>query len=357
MTELEHDIVDLRSDTLTQPTPAMRHAMANAEVGDDQYGEDPTVRLLEERVASLLGKEAAVFMPSGVMGNLTAILAHAERGSEMILGDAAHILWYEGAAPAAVGGVSPRTIHNNADGTFDLNELRESIRTVGPGYPRTSVIAVESSHNRCGGTAIPLDHMAAIHEIAQERGVPVHLDGARIWNAAAALGVPESEIARHADTVQCALSKGLAAPVGSLVAGSADVCASVRIHRKVVGGAMRQSGVLAAAGLIGLETMRDRLPDDHARASALAESIAAMDGLSVDLDRVQTNIVIMKPDADIDQSQLIAGLKARGVYVSDFGNFGIRLVTHYQITDDLIDAAIAVIGAVISESRGTVSHA
>lgn len=348
-------IVDLRSDTLTHPTDAMRQAMATAVVGDDQYGEDPTVNRLEALSAEMLGKEAAVFVTSGTQGNLSAILAHCARGDEIVLGDEAHILHYESAAPAALGGISPRTIHNAPDGTFDLDELRSVIRQPGQGLPPTTLICVENTLNRCSGAVLPIEHLQQIHAIAKEHDLPLHMDGARIFNAAIALGVPPKEIAATVDTVQFCLSKGLAAPVGSLVVGSAEFITHVRRYRKMLGGALRQSGVIAAAGIVALETMVDRLKDDHDRARQLAVGIAEIDGLTINLELVHSNIVVAQPDR-IDKAQLIRRLLEHGILVSDFGTKGIRFVTHYEISTANIDHALDVLREQVAELR-TTTHA
>ena len=331
--------IDLRSDTVTQPTPAMREAMMNAIVGDDQVGEDPTINELERRSAELLGKDAAVFMPSGIMANLASILAHAGRGTEIIIGDESHVLWYEGVGAAAVGGISPRTVATNADGTLSLEHVEQSIRTPGPGYPDTALIAIENTHNRKGGTVLPQSYLAELANLAKENDLPVHMDGARVFNAAAHLGIPVSEIAAHADTVQFCFSKGLAAPVGSMVVGTAEMIGRVRSQRKLLGGAMRQSGILAAAALVSLDQMIDRLPEDHRRARALAETIAEYPAYEINLDSVQTNLVIFKPR--MDQDAFIDGLKARGVLASDMGQNGVRFVTHYELTDNHIDQTMS----------------
>lgn len=330
--------IDLRSDTVTRPTPAMREAMMNAIVGDDQNGEDPTINELERRGAEMLGKEAAVFMPSGIMGNLASILAHANRGNELIIGDESHILWYEAAGAAAVGGVSPRAIATNPDGTLPLDRVEHAIRTPGPGYPETAAIAIENTHNRRGGTVLPQQYLKDLAALASQYNLPVHMDGARIFNAAAYLGVPVSEVAAHADTVQFCFSKGLASPVGSMVVGSREMINNVRYQRKLLGGAMRQSGVLAAAALVSLDQMVERLSDDHGRARALGEVIAEYPAYEINLDSVQTNLVIFRPRTD--QEMFIQALKDRGVLVSNMGNNGVRLVTHYEINDNHLDQVI-----------------
>lgn len=333
--------IDLRSDTVTRPTPAMRQAMAEAVVGDDQNGEDPTVNELERRSAEILGKEAAVFMASGIMGNLSSMLAHAQRGQEIIMGDESHLVWYEAAGASSVGGISPRTIHTAADGTLPLEQIEAVIRTPGNGYPSTAAIAVENTHNRKGGTVLPQPYLAELSALAAAHNLPVHMDGARIFNAAAYMGIPVSEIAQYADTVQFCFSKGLAAPVGSMVVGSAEMIAKVRYQRKLLGGAMRQAGVIAAPALVSLDQMIDRLPQDHRRARAIAETIAEYPAYDINLDSVQTNLVIFKPRTD--QTAFIAALKDRGVLASDMGTNGVRMVTHYEITDEHLDQTIAVL--------------
>lgn len=330
--------IDLRSDTVTRPTPAMREAMMNAIVGDDQNGEDPTINALEQLSAEMLGKEAAVFMPSGIMGNLSSMLAHAGRGTEVIIGDESHLLWYEAAGLSSVGGISPRTITTQPDGTLPLDQIAKSIRQPGPGYPPTAAIAIENTHNRCGGTVLAQSYLADLATLAAEHELPVHMDGARIFNAAAYLGIPVNEIAAHADTVQFCFSKGLASPVGSMVVGPTEMIDRVRYQRKLLGGAMRQSGILAAAALVSLNQMVDRLPEDHKRARVLGETIAEYPAYSIDLDTVQTNLVIFKPR--MDQDAFIEGLKERGVLASNMGPNGVRLVTHYEISDDHLDQAV-----------------
>jgi len=323
--------------------------MFEAEVGDDQYGEDPTVNRLEARAAELLGKEAAVFVTSGTMGNLSAVLAHCGRGDEAIVGDESHILWFESGGVSTLGGVPVFALHTDRFGRLDPGAVADAIRQDRPGYPRTGVVCLESSHNRCGGVVLGLDYMREVREIAQERGVPIHLDGARIFNAAATLGVPASAIAAEVDSVQFCLSKGLGAPVGSLVAGSATFITEVRKQRKVLGGAMRQAGVLAAAGLVAFETMIDRLAEDHTRARILADGLAEIDGISVDRGTVQSNIVVFKIDGVRDHSAFIARLKERGLAISNYGLRGARMVTHYQIDDIAIETALNTIDDVMSE--------
>jgi threonine aldolase len=343
-------VIDLRSDTVTHPTPAMRAAMANAIVGDDQFGEDPTVRELEQLAARMLGKDEAVYVASGTMGNLAALLAHCGRGDEVIMGDECHIFWYESGGAAALGGMPFNLLPNGRFGELDIDRVRKAIRVKRPGYPRTGAICVENTQNRCGGTVLPLSYLAELHAVGQEHGVPVHMDGARIFNAAAAIDVPPDEIARHADSVQFCLTKGLAAPVGSVIAGTSEFIQRARAQRKIVGGAMRQSGVIAAAGVVALREMVDRLPDDHRRARLLAEGLARIDGIRIDLEAVQTNIVIFRVEPAIDQAAFVAEMKERGVLISNYGTRGARMVTHYQIDDAAVASALDAVAAVMHES-------
>jgi threonine aldolase len=342
------ELVDLRSDTVTQPTPPMRRAMAEAEVGDEQYGEDPTVRRLEERAAELVGKEAAVYVASGTMGNLTALLSHCGRGDEAILGDESHIFWFESGGAAALGGIPFNLRRTSRFGRLDLEDLRDAIRPVRAGYPRTGVACVENTHNRCGGVVLDVQYLREFRAVCAAKGVPVHLDGARIFNAATSLGVSAAEIAATVDSVQFCLSKGLAAPVGSIVAGTAEFIDKVRRNRKLVGGAMRQAGVIAAAGLVALNEMIDRLPEDHARARRLAAGLAEIPGVKIDLYTVQSNIVIFRPPAGLSPEAVVAGMAAEGVRLSNYGARGLRMVTHYEIEDRAVERALAVAAAVMA---------
>jgi threonine aldolase len=332
----------------------MREAMAAALVGDDQYGEDPTVNWLEARAAALLGKEAALLVPSGTMGNLAALLTHCGRGDEAIVGDESHILWYESGGPAALGGIPLYTIATDREGLFDLNVLDHAIRPDRPGYPPIGAVCVENTHNRCSGVVLPLSYLDAVRELAHARNVPVHMDGARIFNAAAYLGVAPAEIAARADSVQFCLSKGLGAPVGSLLAGDATFIDRARRQRKILGGAMRQAGVIAAAGLVALDTMIDRLPEDHRRARMLVEALAATPGLQVDPDAVQTNIVVFRPGEGLDHAAVAAELARGGLLVSNYGRRGLRMVTHYEIDDSAIQRALDILDDVLARMRGGV---
>jgi len=334
-------IVDLRSDTITQPTANMRRAMAEAPVGDDVFREDPTVNRLEELAAERLGKEAALFVASGTMGNLVSQLTHCGRGDEIILGDESHIFFNEQGGSAALGGIHHRTIPNQPDGSLKLNDIETAIRPDNIHFPRTRLIALENTHNRCNGGFLDAGYMHAVGDIARRHGLKIHVDGARIFNAAVAQGVAASTLAADADSVQFCLSKGLAAPVGSLVCGKTDFIAEARRVRKGIGGGMRQAGILAAAGIVALNEMVDRLADDHANARKLAEGLSAIDGLFVDLEHIKSNIVFFTiTRSDLTPSELTERLKAEGVLVGPKAPNQIRAVTHYQVSADDIAHAL-----------------
>ncbi len=325
-----HDIVDLRSDTLTLPTPAMREAMARAEVGDDVWEEDPTVQRLEDLAARLTGKEAALFVSSGTQGNLVSVLAQTRHGQEIVLDRDSHIFNYEGASAAVFGGVQTLPIATER-GFLTAGQVRTSMRPSNIHIPATGLVCLENTHNRHGGTCCTPEEIA---------GVPVHLDGARIFNAAVALGRPVADFARPVDSITFCLSKGLAAPVGSLVCGSRDFIARSRRVRKMLGGGMRQVGVLAAAGLVALESMVDRLAEDHANARALADGLARMPRVRLDPGKVQTNIVIFQVDREGGSTELAAGCLARKVKIHQIGPGAIRCVTHKDVDREDIDRAL-----------------
>jgi threonine aldolase len=341
-------IVDLRSDTLTRPTAAMRAAMAAAEVGDDVYGEDPTVRRLEEMAAEITGKAAALFVASGTMANLVSQLSHCGRGDEVILGDQSHVFYYEQGGCAAVGGIHPRTVPNQPDGTLDLAAVEAAVRGEDIHFPVSRLLILENTHNRCSGAPLGAAYMQQAGALARRCGLKLHVDGARLFNAAVALGEPAAVLAGPADSVSFCLSKGLAAPVGSLVCGSAAFIARARRMRKQVGGGMRQAGVLAAAGIVTLEEMVARLAEDHHNARHLARRLAATDGLRLDPERVYTNIVffdVVHPA--LNAPALAAKLGARGVRVLALGLRSLRAVTHYQVTADDTDWAVDTIRSVL----------
>ena len=324
-------VIDLRSDTVTQPSPAMREAMARAEVGDDGWGEDPTVSRLEQMAAERMGKEAACFVSSGTMGNLSALLAHCARGQEVILGDESHIVHYEAGGSTALGGLVWHLVPTRRDGTVPLHAIEAAIRPLADWYAQAGLVCLENTHNRCGGVVVPVDYVAQVAELARRHRLPVHLDGARIFNAAVSSGRPVTAWTEHVESVQFCLSKGLAAPVGSLVAGSSDYVSRVRRARRMLGGGMRQAGVIAAAGIVALTEMVDRLGDDHANATLLAEGLAGLPGLELDLATVQTNIVMFSLGPGIDSRAFTAHAKKEGVLIVDMGGGRLRAVTHYGV--------------------------
>ncbi|MCG6894669.1 MAG: low-specificity L-threonine aldolase [Desulfobacteraceae bacterium] len=334
-------IVDLRSDTLTQPTEAMRRAMAEAEVGDDVFGEDPTVRRLEEMAADRTGKEAALFVSSGTMANLVSELTHCRRGDEMILGDQAHIFYYEQGGSAAVGGIHPRILPNLPDGRLDPDAIEAAVRPDDVHFPITRLIVLENTHNRCGGAPLDAAYMGDVGKVAQKHGLKIHVDGARIFNAAIALGVEAKQLLTDADSVSFCLSKGLCAPVGSLVCGSKDFIDGARRNRKLLGGGMRQAGVLAAAGIVALTEMVDRLVEDHANARKLAEGLAGMAELRIDPLGVRTNILYFELDIpSLDAPAFTQRLAGEGVRMLPTGPRQIRAVAHHPLTSADMDAAL-----------------
>ncbi|MFQ6101072.1 MAG: low-specificity L-threonine aldolase [Anaerolineae bacterium] len=333
-------IIDLRSDTVTQPTPAMREAMYQAEVGDDVFGEDPTVNRLEAIAAERLGKEAALFVVSGTMGNLVALLTHCRRGDEVILGDRSHSFLFEQGGMAALGGIMPRPISNQPDGTLRLEDIEAAIRGDNVHFPRTRLVCLENTHNMCNGMPLTVEYTTQVARLAHDHSLRVHLDGARVFNAAAALGVDVGELVREVDSVMFCLSKGLCAPVGSLLCGSADFIAEARRARKVVGGGMRQAGVLAAAGIVALEQVAGRMAEDHARAKRLAEGLAEIPEVKV--APVATNILYfwLAEEVSKTQDEVVNGLAERGVRLLGRVDGRFRAVTHYWISDEDVERTI-----------------
>ncbi|MGB2864904.1 MAG: low-specificity L-threonine aldolase [Sedimentisphaerales bacterium] len=343
--------IDLRSDTVTLPTQTMREAIFHAELGDDVFGEDPTTNRLEKMAAERMGKEAAMMVASGTMGNLVCILTHCKRGEEVILGDQSHTFLYEAGSMSAVGGIHPHTIANQPNGTIRLEDIEAAIRGSNVHFPRSRLICLENTHNRCYGSALTPQYMGSVAKLAAERDLCVHLDGARIFNAAVALGINVKELIRHADSVSFCLSKGLSSPVGSIVCGSGQFIAEARRNRKVLGGGMRQSGIIAAAGIEALEHMVDRLAEDHENARRLAEGIARIPGLSLELGKIQTNIVYFDmADKQFDAGTLVTQLAGRGVKVLQVGPGRLRAVTHYGISTEDIDLALVALNEAMTES-------
>ena len=343
------DYIDLRSDTVTKPTPEMREAMAEAEVGDDVYRDDPTVNRLEELAADMLGKESAIFVPSGTMGNLIALLVHCQRGHEVIVGKQSHIYLNEAGGMSALGGIQPCPVQNRPDGTLALDDILASIRTEDVHHPITRLICLENTQNICGGVPLTADYTRQVGELARRNGLALHIDGARVFNAAAAQNVPVKELVEPADSVMFCLSKGLAAPVGSMLLGTRKFIQRARHVRKMLGGGMRQVGVLAAAGIISLERMTMRLSDDHARAKKLADGLRQVKGLAVDQDSPYTNMVYLNLSEDIQSNaqQVTQKMKDLGVLVDPENPRRFRLVTHYWIDDPAVGKTIAAFQAAL----------
>jgi len=312
------------------------------------FGEDPTTIRLEKMAAERMGKEAAMLVVSGTMGNLVCILTHCRRADEVILGDRSHTFLYEAGGMSALGGIHPHTIVNQPDGTMRLEEIQAAIRGDNVHFPRTRLICLENTHNRCSGAALPLDYMTAVAALANDRGLKVHLDGARIFNAAVALQVDVKELTRYADSVSFCLSKGLSAPVGSVICGSKEFIAEARRNRKILGGGMRQCGIIAAAGITALDEMVDRIADDHANAQRLAQGIARIPGLSIEPEKVQTNIVYFDiVSRQIKAEELLDQLGNKGIKILKLGLFRFRAVTHYGINSEDIDFTLTTLGEIM----------
>ncbi|MBA3692697.1 MAG: low specificity L-threonine aldolase [Acidobacteria bacterium] len=342
-------MIDLRSDTVTKPTAAMRKAMAEAEVGDDVYAEDPTVNLLQEKAAEIFGKEAALFVPTGSMGNQIAVKLYTNQGDEIVIEERGHIFNYEMGTPAVVAGVMIRPVKSQTgSGILTWAEIESALHVNQPYYAcPTGLICLENSHNLAGGTVMTATHCAEICDRAHEIGIPVHLDGARIFNASVALGESVAELSKNCDSVQFCLSKGLGAPVGSMLLGTKDFIEEARVWRKRLGGGMRQVGVLAAAGLIALTETPKILHRDNENAKRLAEGVANLKGVSIDAEKVATNILIFDVTSeDISASEICARLKEQGILASAFGN-SIRMVTHYDVSREDIEKTLQVLSSII----------
>jgi len=337
------EYIDLRSDTVTKPTPEMREAMAEAEVGDDVYGDDPTVNRLEETAAAMLGKESALFVPSGTMGNLTALLVHCQRGDEVIVGNQSHIYLNEAGGMAALGGIQACPIQNQADGTLALDEILASIRSEDVHHPITRLICLENTQNICGGVPLSAEYTRRLGELAHDNHLYLHIDGARIFNSAVAQNVSVKELVEPADSVMFCLSKGLAAPIGSMLVGTRKFITRARHVRKMLGGGMRQVGVVAAAGIISLEKMTKRLGEDHARAKKMADGLRQVKDLIFDAGSPYTNMVYMNllDNVSMNEREVCEKIKDFGILVDWASTRRFRLVTHYEIDDDAVDKAIS----------------
>jgi threonine aldolase len=345
-------IIDLRSDTVTLPTPVMRDAIFRAEVGDDVFEEDPTVIRLERMAAERMGKEAALMVSSGTMANLVCTLTHCARGEEVILGDSSHIFLNEAGGMSALGGIHAHTVPNQPDGTMRLEEIEAAIRSDNVHFPRTRLICLENTHNRCYGAALTPEYCDSVAQLAKRRELQLHIDGARIFNAAIALDIDVTTLTRSADSVAFCLSKGLSAPVGSLVCGTREYIVEARRNRKILGGGMRQAGIIAAAGITALDQMVERLKEDHDNARSLAEGIYCIEELRIDLPRIQTNIVYFKLESDqITSEEFLQNLDALGIKALQTEPGTFRMVTHYGIDKKDIDNALSSIREAV-HSRG-----
>ncbi|HEX2618523.1 MAG TPA: low-specificity L-threonine aldolase [Phototrophicaceae bacterium] len=339
------DTIDLRSDTVTHPTPEMREAMANTPVGDDVYGEDPIVNQLEAEAAEMLGKEAGLFVTSGTQGNLISVMVHCGRGDEVVLGDKAHTFVYEAGGIAALGGVQPHTVPVHSDGTLALDDIRHAIRGDNIHFPRTRLIALENTQGTVGGMPLSVEYTNSVAAIAREHHLKLHIDGARIFNAAVAEGVTAAELIAQADSMTFCLSKGLCAPVGSILVGSKPFIAEARRARKMLGGGLRQVGILAAAGLIAIHQMVDRLGEDHTTACLLAEGLATLPHISLDLSRVKTNFVFfdLLETAPVTPEELVSRMQQDyHIMMRPYPGFRrtFRAVTHYWITPDRVQTVV-----------------
>ena len=333
-------IIDFRSDTVTHPTDEMRQAMYEADVGDDVYGEDPTVNALEQLAAHMLNKEAALFTSSGTMSNLIAVLTLTHPGNEILLGNEAHMFWYEVGGASALGGVIMRTLPNDQDGQIDLTAIEEAVRGKNIHFPQTTLLCLENTHNRCSGAVLTPDYTSSAVGLALKYGLKVHLDGARIFNAAIALDVSASELAKDVDSVCFCLSKGLSAPIGSLLCGTGKFVENARKWRKMIGGGMRQAGVIAAAGIVALKTMISRLKEDHDNARHLAHGLARLPNIIIPRPEIQTNIVMFELSPNVSGSDFIERLNDYGVKVSYRGGQKFRAVTHRMVNTADIDEAL-----------------
>lgn len=340
--------IDLRSDTVTLPTQKMREAIYYAELGDDVFGDDPTVNRFEEKAAEIVGKEASLLVSSGTQGNLICLLTHCHRGDEVILGNLSHTFLNEVGALSALGGIHPHTVINQEDGTMDLKDIESAIRGNDIHYPRTKLICIENTHNRCFGTPLTVEYTNRVCELARCYNLKVHLDGARIFNAAVALNVDVRELTRNVDSLSFCLSKGLSAPIGSVVCGKKDFITEARRYRKMLGGGMRQAGIIAAAGIVALEDMIERLKEDHNNARLLAEGISKIPGLLIDLKKIRTNIIYFTlTSKKITADELIQKCGQEGIKFLNTGPNCFRMVTHNGITEEMVKYTIKILTKIV----------
>ena len=343
-------MIDFRSDTFTLPTETMRNLIANAALGDDVFKEDPTVNKLESIAANIMGKESAILVPSGTMGNLASLLAHCSRGTEVILGNRSHTFLYEAGGISAFGGIHSRQLHNNDDGTIALDDIKSAVRSCDDHYPQTSTISLENTHNMCFGAPLELDYVKAVSMIAKDNELKLHIDGARIFNAAVSLGVDVKEIANYSDSITFCLSKGLGSPIGSVICGSNDFIHKVRKIRKALGGGMRQAGIIAASGIYSLENAIEQIKKDHNNAKYLAEELSQIDRIKIDYKKVKPNILYFEIlSGNISDSQLISAMKEKGVLFFNISPGVFRMVTHNGISVKDIDITIKQFSSIFGE--------
>jgi len=341
-------IIDLRSDTVTLPSPEMREAIYHADLGDDVYGEDPTTNRLEQMAAERMGKETALLVPSGTMGNLVCLLTHCIRGDEVILGNLSHTFVYEAGGMSALGGIHPHTVTNQPNGTIPVKDIEAAIRADNIHFPRTRLICLENTHNICNGSPLTPEYTDSVSRLARSYGLMIHMDGARIFNAAVALGIDVKDLTCNVDSLTFCLSKGLSTPVGSIICGSGEFISEARRMRKILGGGMRQCGIISAAGIVALEQMVDRIEEDHRNAYRLASGIARINGLSIDINQVKTNIIYFNLEtSQLTVDEFLLRLEQKGIKVMHRNQSCFRVVTHYGITSEDIDTTLAALAEVL----------
>tara|TARA_Y100000385_G_scaffold159218_1_gene165107 strand:- start:1058 stop:2095 length:1038 start_codon:yes stop_codon:yes gene_type:complete len=344
-------MIDLRSDTVTLPTNEMKKFIINSPLGDDVYGEDPSVNLLQKKIAKIFNKEAALFVPSGTMANLISVLTHCSRGDEVILGDKSHIFYYEAGGISAFGGIHSHQLKNDDDGTIKINDIENSIRDVGNDhFPQTKLICLENTHNACYGSAIDSDYFSDVKEVANKNNLLIHLDGARIFNAAIKLNKSVDELTKDCDTISCCLSKGLSAPVGSVILGSKNFILKAKHIRKALGGGMRQAGLIASAGIFSLDNMINRLEDDHKNATILAKQLSDIKNIKININQVHTNIIfIYNRHQNISDTKLLSKLEKENIKIDYKGNSKFRLVTHSGFKKSDIESVVKVFKEILKD--------
>ena len=344
-------MIDLRSDTVTLPTDKMKNFILDAPLGDDVYGEDPSINHLQEQIADMFHKEAALFVPSGTMANLISVLTHCNRGDEILLGDKSHIFYYEAGGVSAFGGIHSHQLHNNDDGTINLDDITNNIRQKGDDhFPKTKLLCLENTHNFCYGSPIGIVYLNNVKHLINNHKIKLHLDGARIFNASVALGVPVDKLVSSADSISCCLSKGLSAPVGSLIISNKNFITKAKKIRKALGGGMRQAGILAAAGTFSLNNMISRLEEDHYNALELAKKLSPINKLSVDVDKVKTNIIFIYLDGEkVSDEEFLDTLNKNNIKIDYKGNRKFRLVTHYGFNKSDINTVVKIITKILKD--------